>query len=310
MRFRRIRSESIVIAEESTTPRRENHATPELRPVPTSPGDVKLTPPAGVARLASTLVEFWNYRELFFFFVWRDLKVRYKQTALGAGWAIIQPLMTMVVFTLLFGRLAKLPNDGLPYPIFYYSALLPWTYFATSISMSGNSLLTNQNLVTKVYFPRMMIPASSVLTGLFDFAIASVLLVAMMVYYDLAFTWEMLLWPVLVLPLTILALGMGFLLSALNVNYRDVKHTIPFLVQMGMFLSPVVYPATMIPAKYKYLMMFHPVAGVIEGFRAMVSSNRPIDWLAIGGALATNLVVLTIGFLYFRKTERSFADFI
>ena len=277
---------------------------------PVNEDGVQLAPPAGLTALKDALAEFWSYRELFFFFCWRDLKVRYKQTVLGASWAVLQPFLTMIVFTLLFGRLAKLPNDGIPYPIFYYSGLLPWTYFSTSMNQSGNSLLTNKNLVTKVYFPRMLIPGSSVMTALFDWSIASAMLFGMMAWYGMTFSWKLLLWPVLILPMTILALGMGLLLSALNVNYRDIKHTIPFLIQIGMFLSPVVYPTTMIPDRFKYLLVFHPVAGVIDAYRAVVALNRPINWIGLGGATISSLIVLSIGFAYFRRTERTFADFI
>jgi len=257
-----------------------------------------------------TLREYWFYRELFYFFVWRDVKVRYKQTILGAAWAVLQPFLAMIVFTLLFGRVAKLPNDGIPYPIFYYCGLLPWTYFSGAFNRAGMSLISNTALITKIYFPRALVPASSVFTGLFDFAFASLLLVGMMWWYSMSLTWSMLLWPVLILPLTLLAIGVGLLLSALNVAYRDVKHIIPFLAQIGMFVSPVVYPLAMIPERYRVLMLLNPVTGVIEAFRASISTTRPIDWGAFGISTAVTLVIFVIGFVYFRKTERNFADII
>jgi lipopolysaccharide transport system permease protein len=262
-----------------------------------------------VSGLGDQLREFWFYRELFFFFVWRDIKVRYKQTALGAVWAVLVPFMTMIVFTLLFGKLAKLPHDGIPYPVFYYSGLLPWTYFASSLSNGSTSLVSKTNLITKVYFPRMLVPASAVLTGLLDFVVASALLCVIMIYNEMAFSSAMLLWPILIAPLVFLSLGISLFLSALNVRYRDVKHTIPFVVQIGMYASPVVYPTSMIPEKYQILMLFHPVAGVIEAFRSVVAS-RPINWLSYSTSVAVTIVIFVVGFTYFRLQERSFADVI
>jgi homopolymeric O-antigen transport system permease protein len=263
---------------------------------------------AGSERAA--LSEYWFYRELFFFLVWREVKVRYKQTILGVLWAAIQPLFTMIIFTLLFGRVANLPSDGMPYPIFYYSALVPWTYFANAVTNSGNSLVNNAQLLTKVYFPRFMLPASSVLSGLVDFGFAFVLLLGMMVIYGVGFSWEFLLWPLLVLPVAGLALGVGLLSSALNVNYRDVKYTIPFVVQLWMFISPVVYPTSMIPEKYRFLVSLNPVTGMIEAFRAATVPDRFIDWSALALSMVTTLVVLIVGYLYFRRTEREFADVV
>lgn len=257
----------------------------------------------------SVLREYWFYRELFFFFVWRDIKVRYKQTMLGAYWAVLQPFLTMVVFTLLFGRLAGLSTDGMPQPIFYYAGLLPWTYFSTSFSKSSTSLTSNVALITKIYFPRALIPASAVLTGLVDFGIASILLFILMPAYGVPFHPSILLWPLLQLPLVILALGLGLLLSALNVNYRDVKHTVPFMVQIGLFLSAVVLPVSQVPERFRPLTLFNPVIGVIEASRAVVA-GRPVDWTAYGASYAISFAVLIIGYLYFRKAERVFADTI
>jgi len=258
----------------------------------------------------SSLTEYWFYRELFFFLVWRDIKVRYKQTALGASWAMIQPFFTMIVFTLLFGKLAKLPNDGMPYPIFYYSALVPWIYFATALSNSGNSLIANKNLITKIYFPRFLLPAAACLSGLLDFIIATTLLFGMLWYYGMGFSWELFFWPVLVLPLFVLSLGVGLMLSALNVYYRDIKYTIPFVVSLWMFLSPIIYPMSMIPEKYQLLAAINPVGGIIEAFRSAVVIDRQIDWHAFGISSMVALLVFVFGYLYFRRAEREFADVI
>jgi len=253
--------------------------------------------------------EYWFYRELFFFFVWRDIKVRYKQTMLGAYWAVLQPFLTMIVFTLLFGKVAGLSSDGMPRPIFYYAGLLPWTYFSTSFNKASLSLTGNVALITKVYFPRALIPTSAVLTGLLDFAIASVLLFIMMPFFGMSFHPTILLWPVLQFPLIVLALGMGLFLSALNVSYRDVKHTVPFMVQIGLFLSAVVLPVSQIPEAYRPWTLLNPVIAVIEACRAVVA-GRPVDWMAWVVSIALSLLVLAGGYLYFRKAERLFADTI
>ena len=188
------------------------------------------------------LKEFWSYRELFYFFVWRDVKVRYKQTLLGALWAILQPFFTMIVFTLFFGKLAKMPSDGIPYPIFSYSALLPWTYFSGALRNAGNSMVSNSTLITKVYFPRVTIPTASVLSGLVDFAIASLVLLGMIGYYRIHLTYEILLWPVLIIPLIMVALGVGMILAAINAKYRDIRYAVPFIIQIWLFITPVIYP--------------------------------------------------------------------
>jgi len=253
--------------------------------------------------------EYWFYRELFFFFVWRDIKVRYKQTLLGAYWAVLQPFLTMIVFTVLFGKVAGLSTDGMPRPIFYYSGLLPWTYFATSFNKASISLTGNVALITKVYFPRALIPISAVLTGILDFAIASVLLFIMMPFFGMSFSASLWLWPFLQIPLVILALGLGLFLSALNVNYRDVKHMVPFMVQIGLFVSAVVLPVSRIPARFRDYTMLNPVIPVVEACRAVVA-GRPVDWLSFGVSLALSLVILVFGYLYFRKAERGFADTI
>lgn len=260
--------------------------------------------------MTKSLFEYWRYRELFFFLVWRDIKVRYKQTALGAAWAIIQPFFTMLIFTLFFGKLAKMPSDGIPYPIFSYSALLPWTFFSGALNLAGNSLVNNVNLITKVYFPRAVIPASSVLSGLVDFFIASIVLIGMMVYYHMPITWSMLLWIVFVIPLVFLALGVGMILSAINVKYRDIKYTLPFIIQLWLFITPIIYPTSIIPEKFRFLAALNPLTGLIEAFRGALFATRDIDWSLFGISVATTLVIFVAGFIYFRRAERFYADII
>jgi len=256
------------------------------------------------------LQEFWHYRELFYFLVWRNVKIRYKQTVLGASWAVIQPFCTMIVFTLFFGRLAKMPSDGIPYPVFSYSALLPWTYFSGALTAAGNSLVGNSNLITKVYFPRATIPTSAALSGLVDFGIASIVLLGMMAYYRIPLSWGFLLWPVLLVPLVLLALGVGMMLAALNVRYRDIKYTIPFMVQLWLFLTPIIYPTSIIPERFRALSAFNPLSGIIEAFRSSFLPTRHVDWHMLGISVAVVLVVFVLGATYFRKVEKTFADII
>ncbi|HKP97786.1 MAG TPA: ABC transporter permease [Fibrobacteria bacterium] len=256
------------------------------------------------------LLENWRYRELIFFMVWRDIKVRYKQTLLGAAWAVIQPLFTMIVFTLFFGNLGRIPSDGIPYPIFSYSALVAWTYFSTALSYSGNSLVGNSNLLTKVYFPRASLPASAVLSGVPDFLLASLILVGLMGYYHIAPSWAILLWPVLLIPLIFLALGVGLFLSALNVKFRDIKYALPFIVQLMMFLSPVIYPASMVPERYRVLAALNPLTGILEAFRSSLFPARTVDWKLLGISLLVTAIIFVSGLLFFRKAESDFADVI
>jgi lipopolysaccharide transport system permease protein len=260
--------------------------------------------------MSSWLREFWIFRELFYFLVWRDVKVRYKQTLLGVAWAVIQPVFTMVIFTLFFGKLAKMPSDGIPYPIFTYAALVPWTYFSTALTFSGNSLVANANLVKKVYFPRAALPAAAALAGLVDFVIASGVLAGLMFYYDIGLSWELLLWPVLALPLAVLVLGVGMILSALNVKYRDVKYAIPFGIQIWLFLTPIIYPSSIVPEKFQFLAHLNPLTGLIEAFRAALLPDRSIHWAPVGISCAAILVILVIGAVYFQRSEREFADVI
>jgi lipopolysaccharide transport system permease protein len=256
------------------------------------------------------LKDLWEYRELLYFLVWRDVKVRYKQTVLGAAWAIIQPFFTMVVFSIFFGRLAKIPSDGIPYPIFAYCALLPWQLFAHALTESGNSLVASQNLITKVYFPRLVIPLSAVLAGIVDFGIAFVVLLGMMAYYGITPTVAVATLPLFLLLALGTALGVGLWLSALNVQYRDVRHTIPFLAQFWLFATPVVYPASLVPEFWRPLFGLNPMAGVVEGFRwaLLGTAQSPGPLLAV--SVAVVFALLVGGLYYFRRMEKTFADVV
>ncbi len=256
------------------------------------------------------LDELWEYRELLYFLTWRDVKVRYKQTFLGAAWAILQPFMTMVVFSVFFGGLAKVPSDGLPYPLFAFCALLPWQLFAHSLNESGNSIVASQNLITKVYFPRLVIPIAPVLAALVDFGIAFVILVGMMFYYGIHLTIAALVLPVLILFAVLAALAVGLWLSALNVKYRDVRYTIPFLTQIWLFATPVAYPASLVPEKWKALYGINPMVGVVEVFRWALLGSQPSSLSMLGISAVVVLVMLTGGLYYFRRMERTFADVV
>jgi lipopolysaccharide transport system permease protein len=253
--------------------------------------------------------ELWVYRELLYVLTTRDIKVRYKQTVLGFAWAIIQPVMMMVVFSIFFGGLAKMPSDGFPYPIFVYAALLPWTFFANSITNSANSLVGSAHLVSKVYFPRLIIPLSSVGSGLVDFAIAGVILLLLMVYYGVSWTSNLLMAPILVAGAALTALGVGTFLAALNVAYRDFRYVVPFLVQFWMFATPVVYPASLVPREWQWALYLNPMAGVIEGFRsAFLGSAFDVPGMLV--SLAVAAILFAAGIAYFGKVERRFADII
>jgi len=240
--------------------------------------------------------EIWEYRELLYFLTKRDIKVRYKQTVLGGLWAIIQPFFTMVVFTLFFGRMAKMPSDGIPYPIFVYAGLLPWTYFANALSTSGNSLVGSQNLITKVYFPRLIIPASAALAGLLDFFVGMSVLLALMIWYQYLPGIEILLFPFLVGLTFLCSVGVGMWLSALNVQYRDIRYVIPFLIQLWMFVSPVIYPVSMVTEKYRWLLALNPMGGVINAFRVSLLGHKPIEWQY----LTISSVIIVIIFISMR----------
>ena len=256
------------------------------------------------------LKELWKYRELLYFLAWRDVKVRYKQTTLGVAWTVIQPLMTMVIFSLIFGQLAKLPSEGVPYPIFSYAALLPWQLFSGALTRAGTSLVGNANLLTKVYFPRLIIPLSAITAGLVDFAISFLVLLGLMFYYAIVPTWTMLLLPFLVLFAVLTALGVGLWLSALNVQYRDVQHMIPFLVQFWMFASPVAYSAGLIPkGLWRIVYGLNPMAGVIHGFRWVLLNSKPPDELMIVSVIMVVMLLIS-GLFYFRRMEKMFADIV
>jgi lipopolysaccharide transport system permease protein len=254
--------------------------------------------------------ELWDYRELLYFLTWRDVKVKYKQTIIGAGWAILQPLVTMVVFTLVFKTIADMPSDNIPYPIFTYTALLPWNLFAGALNRSTVSLVAQSNLISKVYFPRMIIPLSATISGLVDFVIAFVILLGMMFWYRIVPTAAVLSLPLFVIIALVAALAVGLWLSALNVRYRDVGQAIPFLVQIWMFASPVAYSISALPEKWRFLYSLNPLAGVIEGFRwAMLGKETP-DFAVIGISTVAMIALLLSGIVYFKRTERTFADLI
>ncbi len=277
--------------------------------VKSDPNVVYLRPPHGWASL--NLSDLWHFRELIYFMTWRDLKVRYKQTLLGASWAILRPFLSMVVFSIFFGGLAKVPSDGVPYPIFSYTGLLPWELFATALSVASRSLTQNSNMITKIYFPRVILPLSSILAGVVDFLIALVVLLGMMLYFKITPTIHIWVVPLLLLLTVIAALGVGLWLSALNVQYRDVGYVTPFLTQIWLFITPIAYPASLVPAKWKLLYALNPMTGVVEGFRWAVLGtlpSAPVNLLLI--STAVSLALLVSGMMYFRHMERTFADMI
>lgn len=276
--------------------------------VVTEPPVLRIAPPLGWWEV--DFHELWQFRELIYFFVWRDIKVRYKQTAIGAAWAILQPALTMIVFALFFGKLAHMPTEGLPILIFYYSGLLPWMYFSNSLTNATNTIVQNQNLITKVYFPRLALPVSSVLSGLVDFAIGCLLLVPLMAYYRVRPGLPLLLLPVFLLLTVLMALGAGLWLSAMNAIYRDVRYVVPFLVQFWLFASPVAYASSIVPAKWRWLYGLNPMAGVIEGFRwSLTGQGDPPGRMIIVSVLVV-LVVLATGLFYFQKMESTVADVV
>lgn len=256
------------------------------------------------------LAEVWRYKELLYFFTWRDFKVRYKQTSIGILWAIFQPFITMVVFSVFFGSLLKVPSDGVPYPIFVYTGLLFWQFFSSALSETSGVLISNQSIITKVYFPRLILPLSSVSTKFVDFAISAVILAGMMVYYG--YTPHLI--SVVVLPILLVitfmaAVGGGLFLAGLNVKYRDVRFVLPFFIQLLLFVTPVIYPAS-VAGKYSWLLAFNPMMGVIQNARAVLLGTAPINWLLIGISFVACSVLLVIGTIYFKKVERYFADII
>jgi lipopolysaccharide transport system permease protein len=256
------------------------------------------------------LHELWEYRELLYFLVWRDIKVRYKQTALGATWAIIQPVFTMLVFSLFFGHLGKIPSDGIPYPIFSFAALVPWTFFANGLGQSSNSLVGNANLITKIYFPRLIVPLASVFSGIVDFLLAFVVLLGMMLYYGLVPTLNVFWLPLFLLLALVTSLGVGLWFSALNVEYRDVRYVVPFITQFWLFATPIAYPSSLLPEPWRTLYGLNPMVGVVEGFRWALLGTKTAPGPIIAVSSAVALVILVSGAFYFRRMEKTFADIV
>ena len=269
---------------------------------------VEIRPYKGLFDLELAAV--WQYRELMYFLIWRELKVRYKQAVIGAGWAIIQPIFMVVIFSTIFGSFAKIPSDGVPYPLFAFTAVLPWTYFAEALRRGSTCLVDDSDLIRKIYFPRLILPLAAVTVPLVDFALAFLVLVALFLWYGVAPSWNMIYLPIfLLMPLT-LALSLGLWLGPINVRFRDIKHTIPFVIQVWMYASPVVYPISLIPEQWRLFYSLNPMVGVIEGFRwALLRKENP-DFLAMGLSALIVMAVLVSGVIYFKKMERSFADLI
>ncbi|MFQ6030357.1 MAG: ABC transporter permease [Dehalococcoidia bacterium] len=278
---------------------------PEQRPV--TPVTI-IRPPRGFSSLG--LNDLWIYRELLYFLAWRDVKVRYKQTVLGLAWAIIQPVGTMVVFSIFFGKLANIPSDGLPYPLFTFVALLPWQLFSYSLSTASQSTVGQSALITKIYCPRLIIPVSSILGGLVDFVVAFGVLVIMMFAYSEIPAWRIVFLPGFIIMALATALGVGLWLAALNVHYRDVRYTLPFLTQFWLFISPVAYPASMVPGKWQWIYGVNPMAGVVEGFRWAILGNAPAPGIMLFISIAVTVVILISGVYYFRRMDRTFADVV
>lgn len=253
--------------------------------------------------------ELWLYHELLFFLIWRDIKVRYKQTVIGAAWAILQPVCTMVIFSVIFGSFAKIPSDGVPYPVFVYAGLLPWLFFANAVSQSSQSLVAQSQLLTKVYFPRLFIPASSIGVGLVDFSLSFCVYLGLMVWFAHLPGLSVLLLPGLLFLTVLTALGVGIFLASITVTYRDFRIVVPFMVQVWMYLSPVVYAVTLVPEQYRWIMALNPMTGIIGGFRSALL-NQPVDWNALGVSTIISSILLIIGIANFRRTERRFADIV
>ena len=260
--------------------------------------------------LLSDLKSLWQYRELLYFLIWRDVKVRYKQTVIGGTWAIIQPLLTMVMLAVIFGNFAKIPSDGLPYPIFAYTALLPWSYFARALGGSGTSVVNEAHLFTKVYFPRLVMPLSAATTPVVDFGLSFLILLGLMVWYGIGWTWNILALPLLMVLAFTTSLSVGLWLAPLNVRYRDIGYAIPFLIQVWMYASPVVYPVSIVPERWRFLYSLNPMVGVIEGFRWAVLGKESPELTVMMVSVGVVVVLLAGGIVFFRKTERTFADVI
>lgn len=279
-------------------------------------------PSAGSSRAPSVLIhpgrglfhldfgELWQYRELLFILIWRDVKVRYKQTVIGAAWVILQPLMTMVIFTVVFGNFAKIPSDGLPYPVFSYTALLPWTYFSQALGRSGVSLVGSANLITKIYFPRLIIPLAAAVSPAVDFMLSFLILLGLMAWYGITPTWSIFTLPLFLILAFLTALAVGLWFSPMNVRYRDVGYTLPFLSQIWMYASPVVYPVSLVPEQWRLIYSLNPMAGVIEGFRWALLGKESPDFVVMTVSASVVLVLLLGGVVFFRKMEPTFADVI
>ena len=256
-------------------------------------------------------LDLWRYRELFYFLAWRDISVRYKQTVIGIGWSVIRPVLIMVVFTIVFGKLAKLPSDGVPYPILVFTAMLPWQFFSNAFTDAGNSLIGNTNMISKVYFPRLIIPTSAIIVSLVDFAISFLILIGLMFWYEFYPDWRMLTLPLFITYAFITVLGASVWIAALNVKYRDFRYIIPFVVQFGLYISPVGFSSNVVPEQWRLLYSINPMVGVIDGFRwAILGSNTQLYWPGFLLSLFLVLVILVTGIVYFRKTEKTFADVI
>jgi lipopolysaccharide transport system permease protein len=256
------------------------------------------------------LGELWTYRELLYFLIWRDVKVRYKQTAIGAAWALLQPFLTMVIFGMVFRKFANVPSDGLPYAVFAYTALLPWTLFSGAVNRASSSIVSQASVISKVYFPRLIVPLAATVSGVVDFAVAFSLLIAMMVWYGIIPGWEIFSLPLFLLLGLTTALAVGLWLSALNVKYRDVNHAVPFLVQIWLFASPIAYPTSLVPEQWRFLYSLNPLVGVIEGFRWALLGNESPDFGIIAISACTVVVILFTGLIYFKRVERTFADVV
>jgi len=259
---------------------------------------------------ALDLEEMWKYRELLFFLTWRDIKLRYRQTALGVAWAILQPLLAMIIFSVIFGELAKLPSGGIPYPIFTYTALLPWQLFAFALTSSSNSLVGNQNLISKVYFPRLVIPFSSVIAGVLDFGVAFLVLLGMMIFYNIQISAAIFILPLFLMLTLASAMAVGLWLSALNVQYRDVRYAVPFLTQLWMYATPIAYSSELIPEKWRWLYSLNPMTGVVEGFRWVMLGESSLDTFSLGISAVVVVAFLVSGLYYFKRLEATFADVI
>lgn len=255
--------------------------------------------------------DLWRFRELFLFLSWRDILVRYKQTVIGIAWSVIRPLLTMVVFTVIFGNVAKMPSQGVPYPILVYAAMLPWQFFSNSFSEASNSLVTNSNLLTKVYFPRLIVPTSAVIVSLVDFLISFVILIGLMIGFQYMPSWKILTLPLFLVLALVASLGSSLFIAALNVKYRDFRYVVPFIVQFGLYISPVGFSSNVIPEQWRLLYSLNPMVGVIDGFRwAILGNSTPIYWPAMILSIVVSILLMVLGILYFRKTERGFADII